>query len=160
MSEYMRCCAAKINLLADPLPHSFEGGLRDGFSAISDDKPIDLAARLEERCKLLIKRNQPVSGFALCLADIRAFWTTSLNVKIQVQRQNQRWMVTAQSSPGTEESWFPALRLPGTVSAPSSHGNHPFICALTAYAAYRRAGAFPSSASARCEAGSAWRASR
>ena len=69
MSEHMWCCAAKINLLADPLPHSFEGGLRDGFSAISDDKPIDLAARLEERCKLLIKRNQPVSGFTLCLAD-------------------------------------------------------------------------------------------
>ncbi|MCI6269400.1 MAG: hypothetical protein MR637_12350, partial [Clostridiales bacterium] len=43
--------------------------LCDGFSAISDDKPIDLAARLEERCKLLIERNQPVSGFTLCLAD-------------------------------------------------------------------------------------------
>lgn len=69
MPEHMRCCAAKINPLADPLPHSLEGGLRDGFAAISDDKPIDLASRLEERCKLLIKRNQPVSGFALCLAD-------------------------------------------------------------------------------------------
>ena len=42
-----------------------EGGLCDGFSAISDDKPIDLAVRLEERRKLLIKRNQPVSGFTL-----------------------------------------------------------------------------------------------
>ena len=30
---------------------------------------MDLAARLEERRKLLIKRNQPVSGFTLCLAD-------------------------------------------------------------------------------------------
>ena len=69
MPEHMRCCAAKINPFADPLPHSLEGGLCDGFSAISDDKPMDLAVRLEDRCKLLIKRNQPVSGFTLCLAD-------------------------------------------------------------------------------------------
>ena len=53
MPEHMRCCAAKINPFTDPLPHSLEGGLCDGFSAISEDKPIDLAARLEERRKLI-----------------------------------------------------------------------------------------------------------
>ena len=67
----MRRRSIEVDLLLDPLPHALEGGLCDRFFSIADDVAVELAARLKEGRKLLIKRNEPVSSFTLGLSNDR-----------------------------------------------------------------------------------------
>ena len=63
----MRRRSIEVDLLFDPLPHALEGGLCDRFFSIADDVAVELAARLKEGRKLLIKRNESISSLALGL---------------------------------------------------------------------------------------------
>ena len=58
----MRRRSIEVDLLFDPLPHALEGGLCDGFFSVADDVAVDLAARLKEGLKLLIKRKINLYG--------------------------------------------------------------------------------------------------
>ena len=87
----MRRRPIEVDLLLDPLPHTFEGGLCDGFFSVADDVSVELTARLKEDCQLLIKRNESVACLALGLAhhwSVVPVGNSPLTVSLQIVSYN------------------------------------------------------------------------